>query len=169
MRWWWCCCCSACSNNCHQWCGRSLRCHDNVELSAESSGSHVQHNPWSERRLPVSVVWCQADQEGDCFQQGYTDIMPSLIEYLAVIWTVVSRCWLTEEKPVLCRFTWIDLVAVSCLNLHVCLCVYVCLCVCMYVCMSMCVHERACMYPSGKGPAYSGPIRWGLFIAGPLR
>jgi len=26
-----------------------------------------------------------------------------------------------------------------------------------------------CMYPSGKGPAYSGPIRWGLFIAGPLR
>jgi len=26
-----------------------------------------------------------------------------------------------------------------------------------------------CMYPSGKGPAYSGPIRWGLFIASPLR
>jgi len=21
-----------------------------------------------------------------------------------------------------------------------------------------------CMYPSGKGPAYSGPIRWGLFL-----
>jgi len=30
---------------------------------------------------------------------------------------------------------------------------------CMYV----------CMYPTGKGPAYSGPIRWGLFIAGLLR
>jgi len=30
---------------------------------------------------------------------------------------------------------------------------------CMYV----------CMYPSDKGPAYSGPICWGLFIAGPLR
>ena len=29
---------------------------------------------------------------------------------------------------------------------------------CMYV----------CMYPLGMGPAYSGPIRWGLFIAGPL-
>jgi len=28
----------------------------------------------------------------------------------------------------------------------------------------------SCMpYPSGKGPAYSGPIRWGLFMAGPLR
>ena len=26
-----------------------------------------------------------------------------------------------------------------------------------------------CMYPSGKGPAYSGPIRGGLFIAGPFR
>jgi len=26
-----------------------------------------------------------------------------------------------------------------------------------------------CMYPSGRGPAYSGPIRWGLYIAGPLR
>jgi len=26
-----------------------------------------------------------------------------------------------------------------------------------------------CMYPSGKGPAYSVPIRWGLFIAGPSR
>ena len=25
-----------------------------------------------------------------------------------------------------------------------------------------------CMYPSVKGPAYSGPIRWGPFIAGPL-
>jgi len=30
---------------------------------------------------------------------------------------------------------------------------------CMYV----------CMYPSGRGPAYSGPICWGLYIAGPLR
>jgi len=25
------------------------------------------------------------------------------------------------------------------------------------------------MYPSGNGPAYSGPIRWGLFITGSLR
>jgi len=24
-------------------------------------------------------------------------------------------------------------------------------------------------YPSGRGPAYSGPIHWGLFIADPLR
>jgi len=31
--------------------------------------------------------------------------------------------------------------------------------VCMYV----------CTYPSGRGPAYSGPIQWGLLIAGPLR
>jgi len=23
--------------------------------------------------------------------------------------------------------------------------------------------------PLGRGPAYSGPMRWGLFITGPLR
>ena len=32
-----------------------------------------------------------------------------------------------------------------------------------------CIHVTSYMYPLGKGPAYSGPIRWGLFVAGPLR
>jgi len=31
------------------------------------------------------------------------------------------------------------------------------------------MYRYVCTYPSGKGPAYSGPLRWGLFIADPLR
>ena len=30
------------------------------------------------------------------------------------------------------------------------------------------MHMYVCMYRSGRGPAYSGPIRWGLYIASPL-
>jgi len=29
-------------------------------------------------------------------------------------------------------------------------------------------NSVVCMYPSGRGPAYPGPICWGLYIAGPL-
>jgi len=41
-----------------------------------------------------------------------------------------------------------------------------------HTCAMQTLHDRCmcvCMYPSGRGPAYSGPIRWGLYIAGPLR
>ena len=65
------CCCSARCNNRHQRRGGSQRCRDDTELSAESGGSRVQHNPRAEWGLSVDAVRCQADQEGDCLQQGY--------------------------------------------------------------------------------------------------
>jgi len=38
--------------------------------------------------------------------------------------------------------------------------------VCVYTADMWCTDV---VVPSGKGPAYSGPIHWGLFITGPLR
>ena len=35
----------------------------------------------------------------------------------------------------------------------------------LFTSLLACLH----VYPSGRGPAYSGPIRGGLFVAGPLR